>query len=136
MARDLDAAVEEMAKEGWDEEVARSALLAQREKTTGQKAPPSLQTAAPKKQAGEGKKVEGGGGGKGGEPPIKPARREDVVFEVTEAELQKVRDDRKEGREGLCGLEGRPATARGMVGGDGSMELAPRINDPTDRTMY
>jgi hypothetical protein len=89
MARDLDAAVEEMVKEGWDEEVARSALLAQREKTTGQKAPPLLAQPQAKKPAAPTAAAAAGAKEGGGEPPIKPAKHEDVVFEVTEADLQK-----------------------------------------------
>ncbi|GAB5032095.1 thioredoxin [Nannochloropsis oceanica] len=96
MARDLDAAVEEMVKEGWDEDVARQALLAQREKskntpaaavtvaTTTAAAPtPTPPASAAKKPAAPAKKKAGPA-----KPSVLAVKREDVVFESTEADLQ------------------------------------------------
>ncbi len=89
MARDLDAAVEEMVKEGWDEDVARQALLAQREKTKGVPATKAAAAAAPAKKAAA-PAAAAQQPKKPAEPPIKPAAHGDVVFEVTEADLQKL----------------------------------------------
>ncbi|CAM9521501.1 unnamed protein product, partial [Hapterophycus canaliculatus] len=100
----FEQSIEEMVEHGWDEEVARKALLMQWQKDIeggggsrkAQKQFEKTVKGVHEKGVREGKTEASGGGGGGGkkkkdEPPAPtPAKREDVVFEVTDKTLQKV----------------------------------------------
>ncbi|CAM9440787.1 unnamed protein product [Scytosiphon promiscuus] len=101
----FEQSIEEMVEHGWDEEVARKALLMQWQKDIeggggsrkAQKQFEKTVKGVHEKGVKEGKAASSSGGGgsssntKKNEPPAPtPAKREDVVFEVTDKTLQKV----------------------------------------------